>query len=548
MDNEFRLKVFFSHSGKGQHVWEPLAKFIEKFYSCKIIWEQDEAPKYHNPEDMMEQMVQRSDVVIFLMTHAADGVFHEMKLWHKYNGGSFENALVLRDHSVSRDIVRNKTGFEVVDIGFKSHAPWSDIHYILPAIDLLLKRGSQNEKLPSWMRTQNKILDEYSWKVKNVNVPVNRTRTLFQRMAANPRYRDPEKWSFRINWHTGAPEVDSYSNEITSLDLFEALLQTNAAREEYELIFDALARAMHDNVEPPRKLAAAILFSGCLVSTLERLKDICGNHPYERIGFAPKRALYAEQVPDKPESLLLPKHILIQSDNCERFLDSQRLILNAVSKVCKYIQCSTVEVTASHSFVIDDSADSQTSKLLAMSCTATRTNKESLAAISEVPVIREVDERIVWHGQLHKKPTSEYQAHWLYHKKNQPDRVARNLVVHFHPVALLDAFAKVNEPGGIGIRESQFIQEVERFFEVRNIDFHTYGEYEEKSSRSDSFGLFMRDTLQDLSKEYSVIWKPNHGIWVFFDDRNCSDTKLVETFLALDGFSRDAARTCVSAS
>jgi len=312
---------------------------------------------------------------------------------------------------------------------------------------------------------------------------------------------------------------------------------------EYELVFHALERAVENNPEPPRKLAASILFSGCSVSTLDGLKDIRGNYPYEKnTGFERKRARYAEQVPDWPDSLLLPKSILIQDDNYDRFLASQRLILNAVSKVCKYVQCSTVEVTASHSFVISEGRQSGDS-CLAMSCTATRTNKDSLAAISEIPIIVEADKRMTWYGQPHKKPTSEYQPHWLYHTRNRPNRVSLNLIVHFHPVALLDAFRKVHEPNDMEISEDTFIKEVNRFFHVKDIDFHVYREFKKHSSRSDDFGLFMRDTVTDRQQEFSVIWKPNHGVWVFLDDRACSNSKLVETFLTLDTLSQEVAQS-----
>jgi hypothetical protein len=52
----------------------------------------------------------------------------------------------------------------------------------------------------------------------------------------------------------------------------------------------------------------------------------------------------------------------------------------------------------------------------------------------------------------------------------------------------------------------------------------------------------MRDTVKDNANEYSVIWKPNHGIWVFLDDRKCTDDHLVETCLAFDSISQEAAR------
>jgi hypothetical protein len=177
-----------------------------------------------------------------------------------------------------------------------------------------------------------------------------------------------------------------------------------------------------------------------------------------------------------------------------------------------------------------------------MSCTATRTNKESLAAISEVPVIIEKGKETIWYGQPHKKPTSEYLPHWIYHNRNPTERVTKNLIVHFHPVALLNTFRKVHEREGTEMSENTFIKGVERFFGKREIDFHVFTNYEADSSRHRNFGVFMRDSIKDDPIEYSVIWKPNHGIWVFLDDQNSTDDNLVETFLSLDCIAQEAAR------
>jgi hypothetical protein len=238
----------------------------------------------------------------------------------------------------------------------------------------------------------------------------------------------------------------------------------------------------------------------------------------------------------------MPKELLTRNNNYERFLASQSLILNAVSKVCKYVQCSTVEVTVSHSFVLDVAPNESSSRKLAMSVTAARTNKESLAAISEVPVIIEQGKKIEWYGQLHKRPSSEYRQHWKYHNRKTTDRVTKNLVVHFHPVVLLDTFRKVHHRHeGSLMTESAFIRGVAQFFEEIGMEFYVFTNYE-LSSRSEDFGQFMRDRIKDTATEYSLIWKPNHGIWVFLDDRNCTDDNLVETCLTLDNICWRAAR------
>jgi hypothetical protein len=36
-------------------------------------------------------------------------------------------------------------------------------------------------------------------------------------------------------------------------------------------------------------------------------------------------------------------------------------------------------------------------------------------------------------------------------------------------------------------------------------------------------------------------WKPNHGFWLFLDDRDYSDEKLIDTLISLDEISREAA-------
>jgi hypothetical protein len=539
MNQEYKLQIFISYSGKRRDVWEPLVQLIEKMYQCEIIWGQDEAAKYQDPDSLMEDMVKRSDVAIFLLTNDSEGICRELKLWYRHNSNQFVNALLLKDPLVFPKNIKAQTGFNAPYISLSSDNPWADIHYVFPAINELIKQGLLSAKRPSWLRSYNKIIHKYNWKVSPESVPLNRIKSLFKVISENARYGDPEKWSFRINWHIGSPELDSYSDSNNCLSLLEALLQTAAIREEYEFIFGAIERVVANNLEPPRKLSGNIIFSGCSISTLKEAQDILGNHPYEKdTGFSRKRAKHAEQVPDQPEALLLPKEKLTYNDNYQSFVDSQRLILKAVSNICKYVLCSTVEVTASHSFLLsEDGSDGS----LAMSCTATRTNKESLSAISEVPVVIEENGKLVWFGQLYKKPSSEYRPHWIYHNRNGSKRVRKNLLLHFHPSDLVDTYRKVHEGKSVYTKREEFIDETSCFFIGRKVDFHVYQDYERFSSRDPEFGVFMRDNIEDDTRDYSVIWKPNHGLWVFLDDRNCSDETLVEILLTLDKFSRKAA-------
>lgn len=539
MKGEYKLRVFISYSGKGRDIWEPLVQLLKDLYQCRIIWGQEEVTKHQDPEAMMEAMVRNSDVAIFLLTNDSDGVFRELKLWHRYNSFRFANALLLKDHSVSSDILKSKAGFDPPYITFSANDPWADIQFIFPAINKLLKNGFLSANIPSWQRSYNKIIHKYNWKTATDNVPLNRIIDLFNRLSNNPEYVDPEAWSFRINWHVGSPEVDSYSDKMNCLRLLDALLQTTATRHEYEFVFGALDRLVKNNKEPPRKLSGNIIFSGCSISTIKGAQKFLGNHPYEKSTLSlGKRAQYAEQVPDQPESLLLPKNVLTRGDNYEKFINSQKLILSAVSKVCKYVLCSTMEITASHSFVLSGKGDPGP---LAMSCTATRTNKETLSAISEVPVILEDGKKTVWFGQPYKKPTSEYRPHWIYHSRSAPGRVRKNLLIHFHPIELVDIYRKVQERDEIYVEEEEFIDDICCFFRGRDIDFHVFKDYAECSARDPQFGTFMRHTVEDDARDYSVIWKPNHGIWVFTDEANCSDAELVKTLLTLDNISQKAA-------
>ena len=549
MNGEHRLRIFISYTAKGKAVWEPLVELIKKLYQCEIIWGQDEVVKYQDPGSMMEDMVKKGDIALFLLTNDSAGVCQEMKLWYEHNSNKFINALLLKDPSVPYETVKERTGFSPTYKDLSSDNPWGYIHLVFPALEEFIKKGLVTANIPAWEREYNAILREYSWRVKSGAVPLNRIKKSFRGISGKSKYGNPEKWSFRINWHANLPDLDSYSKNINCLDLLKALLQTDATREEYEFIFGAIDRVVESSVEPPRKLSGNILFSGCSITTLKESQLLLGDFPFEKdTGVTRRRAKHAEQVPEKPEALLLPRNLLTYKDNYDRFVASQLLILNAVSKICKYVVCSTVEVTVSHSFLLSTEDGSDDSGVLAMSCTATRTNKESLAAISEVPVVIEENGNVVWFGQFYKKPSSEYMPHWLYHNRNRTSRVRKNLILHFHPIELVDAYRKaaddyrkVHRGEGIHMVSEEFINAITLIFRGSNVDFHVYEDYGRYSSRDAEFGTFMQENIGDDDGTYSVIWKPNHGLWVFLDDRNCSDSTLVDTLLALDTISRRAA-------
>ena len=87
----------------------------------------------------------------------------------------------------------------------------------------------------------------------------------------------------------------------------------------------------------------------------------------------------------------------------------------------------------------------------------------------------------------------------------------------------------------------ELVEYIPVMFKGRDIDFHVDVDYRDHSSRSSYFGMLMRSQILDDGTGYSVIWKPNHGFWLFLDDRDYSDEKLIDTLIALDEISRKAA-------
>ncbi len=536
-----KLKVFLSYSGKDKHIWNPFKRLIEQGYQCKVIWGEDEAVHFASPEAMMEEMVRKSDVEIFLLTDQRDGVFEEMRLWYAYNLGQFKNCMLLKDPAIPHDLVQEKVGFNPSYTRLNSQDPWSNLDTALLAVHkFIMRNGLLNDKLPLWRRRFNKILHFYSWKIDDDKIPVQLIERLFEKIASLKKYEDPELWNFRINWHIYSPNMDSYSNKINCMDLLESILQTGASRHECEYIFNAIDRAITANTEPPRKLSGTLLFSGCSISTRTSAQEKLGNHPYEkRDGFTRKRVQHSERVPDRPEALLLPKPILSYDKNFETFTSSQKLILSSVSKICKYVLSSTVEITVSHSMCMKKENGHD---FLIMACTATRTDKGSLAAIAEIPVVTLENGTHVWYGQPYKKPTSEYLPHWIYHTKNGKDKVDKNVIIHFHPDEMVDMYRRIYDLEIPDVTLIDFIQNVELCFRGMGIDFHVFHDFRDISSRDPEFGIFMKNHIEDDRGDFSVIWKPNHGIWVFMKEPLCSDEYLIKRLLDLDSICHRACR------
>lgn len=551
---ETNLKVFLSYCSKHSNLRDALKQLIPTLGPYEVITDQHHGQNYSTASHLMEDMVEKCDVAIFLLTDEnAEGFFFELRSWLQRHSG--KNAIIFKDREVRADIIHAKTGFSPAHTPFSADAPLSDIHIIIPALDNLFREGFAQSGLPAWQSALYHLRRQFNSKISDNKVPLDLIENVLQLISTKAKYKDPTEWQFRLSWHTESSDIDSYSRKINCLKLLEALLETEARQDEYEFIFKAIKRLVESgqNEPPPRRLLGSILFSGCSIATLQELQHTLGNHPYEKNAeFIESRLHHSEKVPQSPKSLLPPKNLLTANDNFERFLESQKLILNALSEICKYVDCSTIEITASHSFVMS-SVDDEHEPLLAMACTATRTNKDTLSAISEVPLVMAestaaVDdtEALIWYGQPYKRPTSEFRSHWLYHSRSAPRRVQKNLLLHFHPIELVDIYRRVfdgNKDGRFSTTVEELVNYIPVLFKGRGIDFHVDFNYKQHSSRSREFAMFMRSRVHDNGAGYSVIWKPNHGFWIFLDDRDHSDEKLINILIALDEISREAAET-----
>ena len=382
---ETNLKVFLSYCSKDFTLRDAFKQLILTRGPCEVISDQDQGHHYSTAPDLMENMVRQCDVAIFLLTDEnAEGFFFELRTWLKLHSGELGDAIIFKDSKVRSDIIFEKTGFKPAHIPFSADARLSDIHVILPALENVLKKGFAKSRLPAWRLALHDLSRHFTWKISANKVPMDQIESVLRLISNKAKYKDPAEWSFRISWHTESSNIDSYSEKITCLKLLEALLETEARHDEYEFIFKAIKRLVESGKDepPPQRLLGSILFYGCSIATLQELQRTLGNHPYEKnADFLGRRLHHSEDVPQSRESLLLPKELLTAENNFETFLESQRLVLNAVSEVCKYVDCSTIEITASHSFLMSNPT-AEREPLLAMACTATRTNKDTLSAIS----------------------------------------------------------------------------------------------------------------------------------------------------------------------
>jgi hypothetical protein len=185
---------------------------------------------------------------------------------------------------------------------------------------------------------------------------------------------------------------------------------------------------------------------------------------------------------------------------------------------------------------------SKDGKFIAMCCTAAGTNKEQLGAISDIPVLLcKGENKIKWFGQRHKEPTSEHISHWKYHEGIISKGINKNLIVHFHPVELLELYDLARKGT---VKEKEFLTGTEAAFKAQGLDVEVFEEYPKYSARSEFFGKFMVDIVQNRKRkqiENIVVWKPNHGVWLLLDNSQ-SDAAVVEVLLKIEEASNLAAK------
>ncbi|MFC1889435.1 TIR domain-containing protein [Thermodesulfobacteriota bacterium] len=514
------LNVFISYAGSGRDVWEPLVKALEETYGCRIIWGMDEARKYESVPQMMQQMVNQSDVAIFLMTHSSPGLEEELQLWCKHHGNTVVNALLLKDPDFDTAVLfetlrlKGVTPTPPLTIPLSRKDPWRDLQYALPAIHTLFCETPKPG--PGWARRYNRIIHEASSAISRSEIPVGHIRSVFERICSLPLYESPDRWRFRVNWIRTPFSIDGYSKEVTCLDLLWAILHPNVAARAHEVraLFTALDRIIMSRKQPPKKLAGGILLEGSSSQTSRGVMELLKCYPYERPPQEREEEL-SEILRNDPEGLLPSKEVLLFGDNLERILAAQDDILAATSRICNYVLCSTFQISISRAIPLY--YPDTKSQILGVACTAAGTDKERLAAIADIPLLVRLpagtDAKIAWFGQKHRKPTSEHRAHWRFHERCREAHGEAQLIVHLHPVELLELFNLITHGD---ISESAVIDEVEKAFRAVGLKCVVYEDYIAHGARSEAFGNFLFDELsvrRSDSIQTSVVWKPNHGVW-----------------------------------
>jgi hypothetical protein len=529
------IKVFISYTGRneGRKVWEPVEKYLINTYNCQVIWGKEEYQNANTQDELCKKLVSEGNVALFFFTAESEGMAKELKYWLKKHNGSLQgNALLFKAKDVSANYIKNEA--ECSKCPPYGHInrenPWEDLGVIIPHINKLLFKALAQDSPENWERKIYKIIQEKHW--YGGQEVFQKVRANIIKIAEDVRKiykKDLLDWKFRFNWPKEASGMDAYSEEVDCIDVLEALLapSTSASEHEIEEVFKALERVLNgqgkEDNQLPKKLSGKIVFEGVSRSTLIRVQNydkIWLNYYEKNENYERRKNQYPPlSVSDENsyENIFMPYGILSQQSNYDKLNNIQHKILEIVSKICKYILCSTNQISVSHSSILTDENGKD---FLAMASTANNTDKEQLSAVSEIPILTRVGEKYKWFGQKYRPPTSEYQSHWNYHETMTSNNISKNVLIHFHAVELLELYDKLiendedkllNQPPG-----QEYIDEVLSAFRGQRLNLHVFTQ-KNISSRSKDFGRFLSEAAMrdvNINEDISVIWKPNHGIWL----------------------------------
>ena len=358
-------------------------------------------------------------------------------------------------------------------------------------------------------------------------------------------------WKFHINWPMaewpmaeGPTLIDAYSPEVDWSQLLNAFSVCSVTSHDVESIFRTLRRLVVNNSPPPRKLSGTILFRDASKTTLEVVQDYLGGDPYELV--MDRRVTHDKDLAADPAEIF-PDELLADPNNFKNYKKSQERIMQFASLVCKHAMCSTYQISISQAIRLTKYSEKCS---LAVACTAANTNKELLSIVAEIPVLMSSENEhknkyLVWYGQKHKPPTSEYESHWEYHCQALGADSQRTLIVHFHPIKLSEQFKRLQKI--YNSSEVNSFNEVipprvwrsaEAIAEGLRIDLKVFDRYEEVGARDRGFGQFMAETaIQSLSKSTNfVVWKPNHGVWILMTEE-ATEKDLRDSIRGLEQFA-----------
>jgi len=339
---------------------------------------------------------------------------------------------------------------------------------------------------------------------------IGKVKAFRSTIESNVNYKN---WRFRINWpladYGNRLWIDAYSREVHWRRLLGALVAATQNVSEIGSVFGAMKRAVEANWVPPRKLSGAILFRETSRATLESVQRQLGSRPYEKR--KRKDVVEEDDLENCRKHVLIPFKYIADVKSHDLYNDTQGRIARTASLVCKNVLCSTYQISISHAMCL---RGERGRSLLAMACTARNTNKESLAVVSEIPVVIINGSKIEWYGQPGMLPTTEFRSHWAYHRAVR-SRAYRDAIVHFHPIELLEWFERLT--GRMQAPAGQQLRGLERIAADNGVMLRIFDQYDSIPARDPRFGEYMAEVAASLSgKKVPVvtIWKPNHGVWL----------------------------------